>query len=159
MALTQENIWQPFEIFAGEWKGKGGGEPGIGEYERTYKFIFNHKFLEIRNKSTYPPSENNPTGEIHEDIGYISYDRKRKCFVLRQFHIEGIVNQYKLESISADGRAIIFVSEAIENFIAGFQARETYQINNENEFIETFELAQPGQPFSMYTSVTLHRTS
>ena len=38
--------------------------------------------------------------------------------MLRQFHIEGFVNQYKLESISADGKTIVFISEAIENIPA-----------------------------------------
>ena len=159
MVSSQENIWKPLEFLVGTWRGKGGGEPGIGEYERTYQFMFNRRFLEVRNKSTYPPSETNPNGEVHEDIGYISHDNMRNCFVLRQFHIEGFVNQYKLESISADGKSIVFVSEVIENISAGWQAKETYQMISENEFSETFELAPPNQPFGVYTAVTMRRFS
>jgi len=53
------------------------------------------------------------------------------------------VNQYKLDSISPDKRTIVFLSENIENIASGWKAKETYNLLNENEFIETFELAEP----------------
>ncbi len=157
MATKKEGIWHLFEFLVGTWKGRGGGEPGNGEYERSCQFIFNKTFLEIRNKSTYLPTADNPTGEVHEDIGYISYDEMRHTFVLRQFHGEGFVNQYILDSVSADERKMIFVSEAIENIAIGWRAREIYQVNSENEFTETFELAPPDKEFGVYTTVTLRR--
>ena len=157
MASSQDSLWRPFEFLVGVWKGKGGGEPGMGEYERSYHFTLNKKFLQVKNKSTYPPTRENTRGEVHKDIGFISYDKVRQSFVLRQFHIEGFVNQYRLDSISTDERKIIFVSEAIENISAGWRAKETYQLIGKNEFSETFELAPPDKPFEVYTSVTLHR--
>jgi hypothetical protein len=87
----------------------------------------------VKNASTYPPSQQNQKGEVHQDKGFISYDRTRKTLVLRQFHIEGFVNQYKLESISLDGMTIVFISEAIENIPTGFRAKETYKVTGENE--------------------------
>ena len=153
----QDSIWQPLRFFVGSWNGKGGGEPGIGEYERNYQFILNKRFIEIKNKSTYPPTEKYPKGEVHEDIGYFSYDKVRHCFVLRQFHIEGFVNQFRLDSISADGKRIVFISEAIENIPTGWRAKETYQLISDNEFSETFELAAPNKGFDKYTAVTLKR--
>jgi len=157
MAIDQVNIWHPFEFLAGDWKGTGSGEPGVGEYERSYRFIFNRRFLEVKNKPAYPPTEKNPQGEIHQDIGYLSYDKTRLKFIYRQFHVEGFVNQYILESISDDERNFVFVSEAIENIPAGWQARESYRVTSENEFTETFELAPPGGEFSVYSSVTLRK--
>jgi len=153
----QDSIWQPLKFFVGNWKGKGSGEPGIGEYERTYRFVLNNRFIEAKNKSTFPPSDKNSKGELHEQFDYFSYDKGRHCFVLRQFHIEGFVNQYKLDSISADGKRIVFVSEAIENIPAGWRAKETYQILNDNQFQETFELAEPNKQFEVYTTATLNR--
>ncbi len=41
----QDSLWKPFNSFIGEWTGKGGGEPGRGDYERSYKFIYNKKLL------------------------------------------------------------------------------------------------------------------
>jgi len=153
----QDSIWTPFKFFVGKWEGTSEGQAGNGKYERSYQFIFNKKFIEVKNKSTYPPTEKNPKGEVHEDVGYISYDKVRKTFVLRQFHIEGFVNQYKLDSISPDGRTIVFISENIENISPGWKASETYQLVNDNEFIETFELAEPNGNFEIYSKAKLSR--
>jgi hypothetical protein len=70
---------------------------------------------------------------------------------LRQFHVEGFVNQYKTETVSQDGKLLVFVSEAIENILGGWRAKETYRILNDDEFIETFELAEPGKNFVVYS--------
>ena len=153
----QDSLWLPFRSMIGTWTGTSEGMPGTGTYERSYQIVLNKKFIEVRNKSTYPPSKNHPKGEVHEDHGYISYDRSRKAFILRQFHIEGFVNQYKIESISADKKTIVFISESIENIPAGFRARETYQIINDNEFTETFEMAEPGKDFELYSKAVLKK--
>lgn len=153
----QDSVWLPLKSFIGKWTGESEGQPGKGKYERTYELVLNKKFIEVKNKSTYPPSSGNPKGEVHEDHGFISYDRSRKTFVLRQFHIEGFVNQYKMESISPDGKTIVFVSESIENIPAGFRAKETYHIINNDEFTETFELEEPGKDFELYSRATLKR--
>jgi len=152
-----DSLWLPFKPFIGMWVGESEGQPGKGKYERSYDVVLNKKFIEVKNKSTYPPSSHNPKGEVHEDHGFISYDKVRKTFVLRQFHIEGFVNQFKIESISPDKKIIIFISESIENIPQGFRARETYQILNENEFIEIFELAEPGKDFELYSKAQLKR--
>src|SRR5688572_20579309 len=107
----RDSLWLPFNSFVGKWSGDSEGQPGKGKYERSYEVVFNRKFIEIKNKSTYPPSQNHPNGEVHEDHGFISYDKVRKTFVLRQFHIEGFVTQYRIESISPDGNTIVFMSE------------------------------------------------
>jgi len=153
----QDSIWMPFKVFVGKWAGDSDGQPGKGKYERSYEIIFNKKFIEVKNKSSYSPSQHNPKGEVHEDRGFISYDKARKTFVMRQFHIEGFVNQYKIESVSPDGKTIVFISESIENIPTGFRARETYQIVNENEFTETFEMAEPGKEFEVYSKAILRR--
>ena len=153
----QDSLWMPLKFFIGHWIGTSEGQPGIGKYERSYQFVLNKKFIEVKNKSTYPPSKDHPNGEIHEDAGYISYDRFRKTFVLRQFHSEGFVNQYKLESISADGKTITFISESIENIPVGWRAKETNLLVNEMEFKEVFELAAPDKDFELYSKAILKR--
>lgn len=147
----QENRWAPFVFFVGSWQGAGKGEPGNSELERSYEFILDGKFLQAKHKSIYKPQEKNPKGETHEDLGFFSYDRGRKQHLFRQFHTEGFVIQYRLESISPNNKLLVFVSEGIENIPAGWRARESYRIENENEFVETFELAGPGKEFSLYS--------
>jgi hypothetical protein len=153
----RDSIWRPMKFFAGEWIGVGEGESGKANYERSYQFVLNKRFIEVKNKSSWIPTDKNPQGEVHEDIGYISYDKGRKTFILRQFHIEGFVNQYKLDSISADGKTIVFVSESIENIPSGWRAKESYQLISDTEFIEKFSLAEPNKDFQIYSKATLKR--
>ena len=54
---------------------------------------------------------------VHEDCGIISYERAPKKLVLRQFHIEGFVNQFAADS--AAGGALQFTSESIEIYPRG----------------------------------------
>lgn len=147
----KERTWDPFMFFIGTWKGTGKGEPGNSEVERQYQLILNGKYIQASHKSVYAPQEKNPKGEIHEDLGFLSFDRGRKQYVFRQFHTEGFVNQYRSESISEDGKVIVFISEGIENIPAGWRARETYKLLNADEFTETFELAEPGKEFAIYS--------
>ena len=144
------NVWEPLKFFLGTWEGEGEGRPGVSKVEREYRFVLNDHFLEMKNKSTYEPQEDNPKGEVHEDWGLFSYDQGRKKFVFRQFHVEGFVNQYVLDSLSADGKTLVFLTEGIENIPSGWRARETYKILNEDEFTETFKLAPPEQEFELY---------
>lgn len=150
-------MWNSFNFLVGNWYGTGSGQPGSGQYERSYEFILNHQFLHVRNKSIYPPREPNLDGEVHEDWGFISFDKVRKSFVYRQFHVEGFVNQYRLESISPDFLSFSFLSESIENIPPGWRAKESYKVISADEFIETFELAEPGKDFEVYTQCHLMR--
>lgn len=143
-------MWTNLNFLIGSWQGTGAGQAGNSQVERSYRFILNDKYMEVRNKSIYPPQSQNQQGEVHEDLGLISYDKARKTFVLRQFHIEGFVNQYVMDYLAPDGKTIVFTSESIENISPGWRARETYQVANPDEFKETFELAAPGKDFELY---------
>jgi hypothetical protein len=156
-ADKKSDVWQPLKFFAGTWEGTGKGQSGTSKVEREYQFVLNGRFLQVKNKSIYEPQEKNPKGEVHEDWGLISRDAMRKKFVLRQFHVEGFVNQYALDSLAADGKTFVFATESIENIPAGWRGRETYKILNEDEFVEIFELAEPGKGFEVYTENHLRR--
>lgn len=151
------DVWQPFKFFLGAWLGQESGQPGIGKCEREYQFILHGQFLHIRNKSIFEPQEKNPKGEIHEDWGIISFDQTRKKFVLRQFHIEGFVNTYLLDSLASDGKTLVFITENIENSPSGWRAKETYKILNNDEFYEIFELAAPDKEYEIYLEIHFKR--
>ena len=145
------DVWEPLKFFVGSWQGTGKGQPGVSRTEREYKFVLNGKFLHVQNRSVYEPQAKNPKGESHEDWGLMSFDKSKKQFVLRQFHGEGFVNHYLQTNSSTDGKSLVFTTEHIENIPAGWRARETYRIVSPDEFVEVFELAEPGKDFEVYT--------
>lgn len=149
--------WDRMRFFLGSWTGVGQGQPGTSTVEREYQFALRDRFIEVRNISTYVPQAKNPKGEIHEDRGFISWDRARRRFVLRQFHVEGFVNQYVADSLGASGDSIVFTSETIENIPAGYRVRETYRVLGSDEFIERFEMAEPNGAFAVYSEARFKR--
>ena len=156
-AKSKPDPWQPLRRLLGAWEGDAHGEPGAGKVVRTYAFVLRDRFIQVNNQSVYPPQEKNLKGETHEDVGYLSYDRAAKKLMLRQFHVESFVNTFALESVSADGRTIVFVTTAIENIAPGFRARETYTFASDDEFTEKFELAEPGKEFALYSETRFKR--
>jgi len=143
-------------FLVGRWEGNSEGQPGAGKVSREYKLTLKGKFMHVQNRSEYPAQEKNPKGEIHQDEGFISFDRNRKKLVLRQFHVEGFVNQYVEDDASSPIR-IAFTTESIENIPAGWRARETYVVLGPDEFEEVFELAEDGKSFQLYSRARLKR--
>jgi len=153
----KEDVWSPFKYFIGNWKGTGKGRSGLSKLEAEFKFVLNGKYLQVRGKAVFEPQEKNKKGEVHEDLGFISFDRARKAFVFRQFHVEGFVTQNVLDSLSSNEKTFVFLSENIENIAPGWRVRATYKIQNENEFLQIFELAEPGKDFEVYSENQLKR--
>jgi hypothetical protein len=149
--------WQPVRFMLGRWEGTVQGEAGNGTVTRSYEFVLGGKFIEERNVSTYPAQAKNRKGEVHEHRSFFSYDRKRQVLMLRQFHQEGFVNLFSFRAGESTGTLVVFESEGFENFDNSWKARETYEIYSSDEFVETFELAQPGKPFEIYSRTRFTR--
>lgn len=150
-----EDPLAPLAPLIGRWEGTSSGQPGTGRSDREYTRVLGGRYVHARNHATYPPQEKNPKGEVHEDLGVFSFDRGRKRIVLRQFHVEGFVNQYVSEE--GAGGTLVFTTEAIENIPPGWRARETYRQLGPDEIEEVFELAEPGKPFEVYSRTRLKR--
>lgn len=141
----------PLQRFLGRWTGDGEGQPGRSTVDRTYEPTLGGRFLLARHTSRYAPQPKNPKGEVHEDVGYFSYDAALKAIVFRQFHIEGFVNQYAAPAAALGGDVLVFETVAIENIPPGFRARETYAFKGPDAFEELFEVSEPGKPFETYS--------
>ena len=146
------DTFQDVAFLVGRWEGQSDGQPGTGTVRREYERVLSGKFIRVHNTSTYAPQPQNPKGEVHQDLGYFSRDGARQRLVLRQFHVEGFVNQYAQEP-----GTLVFVSEAIENIPAGYRARETYVNLGPDAFEETFELAEPGKDWALYSRTRFRR--
>jgi hypothetical protein len=147
---------QPLGFLIGRWEGVSDGQPGAGTVQRDYARVLNSRFIRGQNRSVYPPQAKNPKGETHEDVGFFSYDKTRGRAILRQFHVEGFVNEY-VADVTAPAGPFVFTSESIENIPAGWRARETYTVLGPDEFEELFELAGPGKEFELYSRTRLKR--
>lgn len=157
-AQTQQpaDSFAPIRVFEGQWQGPSSGKPGTGTTTREYRFVLNGHFLRQHDKSVYQT----PDGKtfVHEDEGYFSYDTARKKILWMQFHSEGLVNEYAVDSISDDGKSITLVTTEIEN-LPGFRAKKVYQVVSPDMIDETFWLAPPGQDFALYTTAHLKRVN
>ncbi len=148
---------EPWQFFLGRWVGTSSGKPGDGRSEREYKLVLNNQFIELRSRTIFEPQARNPGGEIHEEIGYISYDQNRRAFILREFHVEGYVNQYLMQEWAPERNLLVLATEAIENFAPGWQARITYEILSPDRFRESFDLAGPDQDWNCMVVSELDR--
>lgn len=54
---------------------------------------------------------------------------------------------------------MVFESEAFENLDGRWRARETYELKSADEFIEIFELAEPGKAFQIYSRNSFRRAN
>lgn len=159
-AVAQEpkpDPWAPVRFLEGEWRGTATGNAGDGTVVRKYEFVMNGRYLHEKNVSTYPVQEKNRKGEVHEHWSFFSIDRARKTIVLRQFHVEGFVNQYAYAAEKSTPARLVFESEGFENFSNKWRARETYEIAGPDEVVEIFELAPPDKPFETYSTNRLKR--
>ena len=146
---------QPLAFLLGRWEGTSEGQPGVGVVTREYTRVLNSRFIRAQNQSVYKPQDKNPKGEVHDDVGFFSFDKARKRMVFRQFHGEGFVAHYVHDT--SETARLVFISEALENIPAGYRARETYIAHGPDEFEEIFELAGPGREFEIYAHTRLKR--
>jgi hypothetical protein len=144
----------PIRVLEGQWQGPSAGKPGTGTTTREYSFVLNGHFLRQHDKSVYQTPDRKTF--IHEDEGYFGYDTTRKKIFWMQFHSEGLVNEYVLDSVSKDGESMTLVTTEIEN-LPGFRAKKVYQVVSPDVIEETFWLAPPGQDFALYTTAQLKR--
>lgn len=157
-ASQSENsdVWKPLRFLEGVWVGQGDGMSGTSTVSQDYRFILNGKFLQMTTISEFKPQEKNPEGETHEDIGFFSFDRTRRKFILRCFYIEGFVNQYVGEVLE-NGKTISFETEAIENAPQGTRAKLVFKKINDNELEQSFYVAWPERDFSCMSTNRLKR--
>jgi hypothetical protein len=143
--------WGRVRFLIGTWEGTATGQPGKGTVERTYELVLGGQYIEEHNTSRYEAAPGKKP-EVHHHRGFISYDKARKTFMLRHFHEEGFINLFALNSDKSMPAYLIFDSVSFENFNNEWKARESYEVVSPDEFIETFELAEPGKDFVVYST-------
>jgi hypothetical protein len=141
-------------VFVGRWQGETSGKPGTGTTQREFRFELNDHFLWQQDRSVYQTGNTKSPQLIHEDRGYFHYDANQHKLLWTQFHSEGLVNEYALDSSTPDH--FEFVTTRIEG-MPGFRAKKLYRVLSSDAIDETFWLAAPGKDFELYTTTHLQR--
>ena len=156
VAQTQEkdDIGASCRFLEGKWIDE---KPGVSKVTQEYEFMFKGKYLQMRTKAVFEPSEKMPKGDVHEDLGIFSYDQARKTFVFRQFHVEGFVIEYVLEKRDEKTNELTFISEKIENAPPATKAKEVFKFINQDMIEQSFHVAWPNQDYKCFMLNNLKR--
>jgi len=156
-AAAQTDPWATLRSLEGNWGGAIWGKPGKGTSTREFRLELSGHFLSQRTQCVFESKSADAKPAVHEDFSILSYDANQKKIVWIQFHSEGFVNEYRLESASPDGKTFEFVTVRIENLPQGWRARKSYRVLSGDEIEETFSLAPPGKDFDPYTVAHIRR--
>lgn len=133
--------WEPIWLLEGTWKAEIRGSLGDGEGLRTYEKTMDGVYTVARHVSVRLPQPESPEGDHHRELAVYSYDRERGTIVLREFIVEGYVLQ---SACVTEPRRITCSTESVESG-PGIRARLTIDISDPFRFLETYELAFPGE--------------
>lgn len=149
--FAQENPLKRLEPLIGKWRGAGEGfSSSKSKIEAEYNWLMNGQYIQVKHRSEFEPTEKKPEGEVHEDLGIISYDKGRKLVVFRQYHVEGFYNEYTLRDSLSNKTTLIFETEKIENFVPGGRARFTINIKSDSEIETLFDVGFPGKEMACF---------
>lgn len=146
------------EKLVGMWEGTGVGFGNSkSKITAEYKWIMGNQFIEMKHRSEFEPTEQNPQGEIHEDLGIISFDSAEKELVFRQYHVEGFYNEYVLNDSLSTLQKFVFETRKIENFVPGGKARFTIRIVSDSEIETVFDVGTSTLELTCYGTNHLKR--
>lgn len=153
-----QNDLARLENLIGTWEGTG---TGFGNSKSVisaeYSWLMNKQYIKVKHHSEFEPTDQNPEGEIHDDMGIISFDKSRKVVVFRQYHVEGYFNEYVLNDSISSPEKLIFETERIENFVPGGRAKFTIKLIGKDEIQTVFDVGFPGREMACFGTNNLKR--
>lgn len=142
---SEKDVWQPYRLLVGEWRGEGSGFGVVSDVSHNWAFVMDGKFLRLKTRSV--PRDMESSAEVHEDIGYLSLDTDRDVFVFRQFLSEGFVNTFDVTADTNGLAKIVFEYRESES-AGGMRARMLLEFVSQTEYEMVLELAGTGKDFA-----------
>ena len=137
--------WGALRPLVGNWEGKVEGMFMQAEVEKSWEFVLEDKFLQGHARLAHD------SRSVDENIGMLSWDRERECFVLRRFSSKGSVIQF-VGKVQNDG-SLVMESEAWENgFPYEMRAKLTLTFVSKDEIHVTHYLASGDEPFGDFVA-------
>jgi hypothetical protein len=150
--------WAAAQRLLGTWEGPATGRPGTGQQVRVYKTILQGRFILGTDDTRWDPTPERPEGFTHEDLSVLGLDGAAGQLVMRGFHGEGFVHEYRCVEAAPDGSRFVFEAAQVENGPPGMRVRETMVFDGDDALESTFEMAMPGGELEPYTHELLRRT-
>jgi hypothetical protein len=138
------DTWEKLNYLIGNWKGKGGGEPGKGEGYFSFKLDLDRNILVRTSHSEYPATKTKPAA-IHDDLMIIYRDSTSHPNRAIYFDNEKHVINYSISHPS--DKEIVFTSEKIPDMPV---FRLTYMIIDDFTVNIKFEMSQDGEKYFTY---------
>jgi hypothetical protein len=152
-SLAHAEAADPFsglQFLVGAWKGAGGGKPGDGSGQFTFKPDLGGKVLLRRNFAEYPPRPGEKQGARHDDL-MVVYPAGG-ALKAHYYDNEGHVIRYVVTT--AANKTATFESEAGP----GPRFKLVYEQKDAGTVGIGFSIAPPGKPYQPYLSATAKRT-
>jgi len=142
----------PLRFLLGSWE--GGSDAAVVTH--TYELVLQDRFIQSRTRAEETNPRGEATAEVHEDVGFFSYDQDRDQIVLRQFLSEGYVNTYSLTAQDASNDSLVFTSSSTEG-AGGMRARLTIHRTAPDAYEMRLDLAAPGKEFFTCQHLVMRR--
>jgi hypothetical protein len=144
LGASSPDPWAPIRELEGRWKGEGQGFGQTSEVTHDWQFVLGEKFLRLETRAI--AKTENGDGEVHEDVGYVSWSNDDSVLRFRQFLSEGFVNTFRIEVATDRERGLNFEPEASEG-AGGMLARMTLTFLTDDSYEMVLELGREGKPF------------
>jgi hypothetical protein len=145
-AGSPNDTWSALRALVGTWEGVGGGAPGAGGGEFSFKPDLGDQIIVRKNHTEYPAAEGRPAA-IHDDLMIAYQDDSSRAVHAIYFDNEGHVINYAVES-SPDGKTVTFLSDPQPG---APRFRLTYEMKANGEVSIIFSIAPPGKAESFKT--------
>jgi len=142
---SERDVWGPFRRLLGTWRGEASGFGNVSDVTHDWGFAVQGRFIELRTRSVQRSASG--TGEVHEDVGFLSHDADQDGFAFRQFLSEGFVNTFTVIVDAHDPLTILFRHRDSESS-GGTRARMRLRFVGEDEYEMVLDLASPGREFT-----------
>ena len=144
-AASEQDPFAPLRPLVGLWTGAGSGFGNESSVSHQWDLALQGIFLRLQTVSTdRSPAE---SGEIHEDLGLLSYDTDTSGFVFRQYLSEGYVNTFDVTIETAEPPTIHFAARESESG-GGLRVQMRLVFLSATEYRMELDLAAPGKDFS-----------
>ena len=139
---------------AGAWQGYGQFGERVTYIHKAFSYEVAGRYLVERTLDMFPPARPTTEFELHQDV--TTFYRTAGGYRAKGFYVEGFVWN---STVTAGADRVVVETESVENGPAGIRARVTYVKDGPDGFKGTFELAMPGQDFTLVETLVMRRIS